>query len=330
MSSGFATPVQRPPHSRVTKLNTGKEDFVTIPASPFMKRLGYGTGVSVYLYERSPEKDGSGRSPWAVKKTRTIAGKTKTTSNDMERRLAKEAAVLKELNHPNIVGFRALTRGSDGSLCLSMEKGERALMDLIEEREEKGQGPFPAKCIYQVAHSLAKALSYLHNTCYMLHGDLKSANVLIHGDFQLAKLCDFGVTLKLKKTLDGLEDFDTDYVGTQPWNAMEVVIGGTITDKTDMYSYGLIIWEMIALAVPHVSLLGGSDDDSLSFDEDMDDSMCEDAFQNALGTRPPLPNIKLGKEYQPLIELFCACTDEDPKKRPSANLALKALEGISV
>ena len=38
---------------------------------------------------------------------------------------------------------------------------------------------------------------------------------------------------------------------------MEVVVGGTISDKTDMYSYGLIIWEMIALAVPHISLLGG-------------------------------------------------------------------------
>ncbi len=53
MSGGFATPIQRAPQSRVgTHRLLGKEDFVTIPASPFMKRLGYGTGVSVYLYER--------------------------------------------------------------------------------------------------------------------------------------------------------------------------------------------------------------------------------------------------------------------------------------
>ena len=70
-----------------------------------------------------------------------------------------------------------------------------------------------------------------------------------------------------------------------------------------------------------------SDDDSL---DDMDDSMYEDAFQSALGTRPPLPNITLGPEYQPLIELFCACTDEDPKKRPSANIALTYLESVTI
>ena len=51
-ANGFATPVQRAPQSRVAKLKVGAEDHVTIPASPFMKRLGYGTGVSVYLYER--------------------------------------------------------------------------------------------------------------------------------------------------------------------------------------------------------------------------------------------------------------------------------------
>ncbi len=58
--------------------------------------------------------------------------------------------------------------------------------------------------------------------------------------------------------------------------------------------------------------------------------MCDDAYRDALGTRPPLPNINLGPEYQPLIELFCACTDEDPKKRPSAKIAVKALEGITM
>ncbi len=53
-----------------------------------------------------------------------------------------------------------------------------------------------------------------------------------------------------------LQNPDSEYIGTEPWNAMEVMNGGTISDKTDMYSYGLIIWEMIALAIPHVSLLG--------------------------------------------------------------------------
>ena len=59
--------------------------------------------------------------------------------------------------------------------------------------------------MYEVALGLAKALRYLHNKKHLLHGDLKSGNVLIGGDFDSVKLCDFGVSLKLKKDLTGLE-----------------------------------------------------------------------------------------------------------------------------
>lgn len=49
----------------------------------------------------------------------------------------------------------------------------------------------------QVAEDIASALKYLHEEKKLLHGDLKSANILIKGDFEIAKLCDFGVTLHL-------------------------------------------------------------------------------------------------------------------------------------
>lgn len=52
-------------------------------------------------------------------------------------------------------------------------------------------------CFSQVAEDIASALKYLHEEKNLLHGDLKSANILIKGDFETAKLCDFGVTLRL-------------------------------------------------------------------------------------------------------------------------------------
>lgn len=51
--------------------------------------------------------------------------------------------------------------------------------------------------LFQVAKDVASALKYLHEDKRILHGDLKSANILILGDFKTAKLCDFGVSLKL-------------------------------------------------------------------------------------------------------------------------------------
>lgn len=50
-----------------------------------------------------------------------------------------------------------------------------------------------------MARDISCALKYLHEEKKLLHGDLKSANVLIKGNFEVAKLCDFGVTLNLNE-----------------------------------------------------------------------------------------------------------------------------------
>ncbi|XP_022095137.1 lymphokine-activated killer T-cell-originated protein kinase homolog [Acanthaster planci] len=295
-----------------------------------MERLGCGTGVAVYLFQRGSKKDGSGLSPWAIKKTTSRTRKDDYMDNNVEKMLAKEARILKDLMHENIVGFRAFSRNEDGSMCLSMENGEQSLLDLIERRDQEGLGPFPAHHIYQVALGLARALKYLHNEKHILHGDLKSGNVLIRGDFQSVKLCDFGVSLKLTEDLTCSEDPDNHYIGTEPWTAPEIIREeGQVTHKADIFSYGLVLWEMMSLTLPHMDLLSSSMGDSIG-DESLDQSFQEEQYQAALGTRPPLPNFPLGPTYKPLVSLFCACTEELPTKRPSASLIVEALESIPV
>ena len=83
----------------------------------------------------------------------------------------------------------------------------------------------------------AGALDYLHTSSLggkprLLHGDLKSANVLVKGEFDEVKLCDFGVTLPLED--DGTvsqEGGKNQYIGTEPWSAKEVIEEETITTK---------------------------------------------------------------------------------------------------
>jgi PDZ-binding kinase len=96
-------------------------------------------------------------------------------------RLKDEAEILKKLNHPNIVGFRAFVKAVDGRDCLAMEECDTSVGDLIESRSDDGLGPFPAENIRRVALDVAKALDYLHNTCHILHGDVKSFNILVKG-----------------------------------------------------------------------------------------------------------------------------------------------------
>ncbi|XP_076873949.1 lymphokine-activated killer T-cell-originated protein kinase homolog isoform X2 [Brachyhypopomus gauderio] len=288
---------------------------VTIPLSPFMKKLGCGTGVNVYLMNRNGSHNHI-HSPWAIKKINSKCAKT----NIYEKRLSEEAKILKELQHPNIVGFRAFTTANDGSKCLAMEYGgEQSLNDLIERRREMGLRAFPASIIEKVALHVARGLQYLHCEKKLLHGDMKSCNVVIMGYFETIKICDVGVSLQLDENMQ-VTDPKARYIGTEPWNPKEALEDGIITDRADIFAYGLTIWEMMTLSAPHLEMLDCEDD---SFDEDNFD---EDAYYEKLGTRPPLDTASLSGEYQRMVELFCLCTEEDPSRRPSATHIVQALE----
>ncbi|XP_042305133.1 lymphokine-activated killer T-cell-originated protein kinase [Sceloporus undulatus] len=322
MASGPAFKTPSKPSERRRSGQGSPSPSVTIPASPFMQKLGYGTGVSVYLMKRSPK--GASRSPWAVKKINPQCDSSQRST--YQKRLNDEATILRHLKHPNIVGYRAFTEAKDGSMCLAMEYGgEKSLNDLIEERQANHQGPFPASTILRVALHMARGLKYLHNEKKLLHGDIKSCNVVIKGDFESIKICDVGVSLPLDENMM-VSDPEAVYIGTEPWKPKEALEeGGVITDKADIFALGLTLWEMMTLSVPHVNLLGDADDldEDASFDEDDFD---EDAYYAALGSRPPLNMEALGPSYQKAIELFVLCTMEDARKRPPAAHIVAVLE----
>ena len=128
--SNFSTPAGQRSASRLlveSEISPYKASPFVIPPSPFMTRLGCGTGVSVYRLNRD-SNESSMRSPWAVKKV------NKKARSGISERLALEASILKQLSHPNIVGFRAISGSIDGELCLAMEDCEKALEDIIEEK----------------------------------------------------------------------------------------------------------------------------------------------------------------------------------------------------
>ncbi|XP_029442071.1 lymphokine-activated killer T-cell-originated protein kinase isoform X2 [Rhinatrema bivittatum] len=253
-AKGFKTPCKQDERRKSVKTVLGTPTSVVIPASPFMKKLGYGTGVSVYLMKRSPRGSSeNSQSPWAVKK---INAKLNNIHQSIyQQRLNEEASILKNLQHPNIVGYRAFTKAKDGSMCLAMEYGgDKSLNDLIEFKNEKGEGPFPATTIWKVALHMARGLKYLHNEKKLLHGDIKSSNVVIKGDFETIKICDVGVSLPLDENMM-VSDTTLHYIGTEPWKPKEALEdGGIITDKSDIFAFGLTLWEMMTLAIPHVNL----------------------------------------------------------------------------
>ncbi|CAH1399751.1 unnamed protein product [Nezara viridula] len=287
--------------------NSGNFSPLLLPQTPAMTKLGFGTSVSVYHLHRSP-RFGNERSPWAIKKRNTRAQR-----KIISERLYKEAKILSSLNHPNIVGFRGFITIPDGREVLLMEECTQSLGDLIESFCNSYDALSPST-IYQVVASISRALQYLHEDEKLIHGDIKSFNILIKGQLNSIKLCDFGVSLNIGE--DGTSD--EEYIGTLPWTAPEALEDGPITEKVDIFAFGLTIYEMLTLKSPHVD----------SFDESLMDltgksELLDDSVEEPYGTRPELPS--LGAEYNDIVALFNWCTEEDYKKRPRARDMLSAL-----
>lgn len=147
----------------------------------------------------------------------------------------------RRLDHPNIVGYRGTKIMADQQVALAMEHCDTSLGNILEMRMDNDMGPLESNKIlkvsvvwitfvlprfmiwvffffcflWQISLDVCKALDYLHTTAHILHGDLKSFNVLIKGEFDLCKLCDFGVSLPLnnKGYVDVKKKPDAEYTG---------------------------------------------------------------------------------------------------------------------
>lgn len=212
-----------------------------------------------------------------------------------------------------------------------MEACTTSLGNLLEDRYENKLGPLEVNKITTVGIDISKALNYLHNEILLLHGDMKSFNILIKGDFAICKLCDFGVSIPLKA--DGFLDFEKNpgacLTGTELWNAPEVFEEEPelVSTKSEIFSFGLVFYECIALVPPHTLEMTKKTDakKALDFDDVESDQDEDDEMDYMAGTRPLFAeDMELPESYNDILHIFHICTDEDPEQRPTA----KQLEEI--
>lgn len=154
-----------------------------------------------------------------------------------------------------------------------MEQCDTSLGDLIEQRDELADGPLEPQKIIKVCIDVCNALDYLHTKANLLHGDLKSYNVLIKNSFDQCKLCDFGVSLPLNS--EGFVDLEKNpkarYVGTDIYSAPEVFYAPShdISSKCDIFSFGLIVFECLTLRPPHYEHLEEGNISGITTDNDL-------------------------------------------------------------
>jgi eukaryotic-like serine/threonine-protein kinase len=156
-------------------------------------------------------------------------------------RFRREARAVAALSHPNIV--TVIDRGEhEGRQFIVFEyiDGEN-LKGLIQRR-----GPAPVTTALELAMQIARGLSFAHQQG-LVHRDVKPQNVLLNGDGQ-AKVTDFGIARSLD-VQHGMTQTGT-VLGTSDYIAPEQAQGQRVDEHTDVYSLGVVLYEMLTTEVP--------------------------------------------------------------------------------
>ncbi|XP_033927731.1 mitogen-activated protein kinase kinase kinase 11, partial [Melopsittacus undulatus] len=234
----------------------------------------------------------------AVKAARGEAGAAGAAS------LRREARLYVRLRHPNVIALRAVCL-DPAHLCLVMEFAAGGPLSRVLAGRT-----VPPAVLLDWARQVASGMRYLHcgTSVHVLHRDLKSSNVLLAqplaaaGPKPLLKITDLGLAREWQRTTR------MSAAGTYPWMAPEVIRTSTFSRGSDVWSYGVLLWELLTGEVPYRGI---------------------DALAVAYGVAVNKLTLPIPSTCpQPLAQLLAACWEQDPHRRPGFGSILRRLSGL--
>jgi molecular chaperone DnaK len=161
-----------------------------------------------------------------------------TTDPSAVERFKREARAAKRLSHPNIVRIHDMFEYGQKKL-LSMEFIEGVdLKSVLADRKT-----LPVYEIVGIARPVCEALAYAHQQS-IVHRDIKPANIMITNTNQV-KVTDFGIAKVLLAGADNTRS-GSQIIGTPLYMSPEQILGGDVDARTDVYSFGVMLYEMAA------------------------------------------------------------------------------------
>ncbi|EME27640.1 serine/threonine protein kinase [Galdieria sulphuraria] len=230
--------------------------------------------------------------------------KAQETSEEVLRQFHDEVNTLSKLRHPNIVLFMgACGRPPNVSIITEFCFGGNVYNALRK--------PFWKKWTHvdlvYLARDAARGILYLHSN-KIIHRDVKSQNLLLDKPIETGRptirVADFGLSRTLIGGSNSTTGIMTSETGTYRWMAPEVIRHEHYSEKVDVYSFGVTLWEFFSCEVPFARL-----------------TPIQAAFAVAdKNLRPDLTISRSGRQFQiPLAwkYLIERCWDAEPMKRPS-------------
>ncbi|KAH1180608.1 hypothetical protein KIL84_001542 [Mauremys mutica] len=217
----------------------------------------------------------------------------------------QEARLFCMLHHPNIIALKAVCL-QPPNLCLVMEYARGGALN----RALAGR-KVPPHVLVNWAVQIARGMNYLHNEAVVpiIHRDLKSINVLILEKMEAGelggrtlKITDFGLAREWHKTTK------MSAAGTYAWMAPEVIRLSRFSKSSDVWSFGVLLWELLTGEVPYREI---------------------DALAVAYGVAMNKLTLPIPSTCpEPFARLLAECWDPDPHARPPFGSILGRLVAI--
>ncbi|XP_062195663.1 uncharacterized protein LOC133898876 [Phragmites australis] len=214
----------------------------------------------------------------------------------IEKQYNSEINSLSHLYHKNVIKLVAAYKCPPVFYIITEFLPGGSLRSYLNSTERH---PIPLEKIVSVALDVARGMEYIHSQG-VVHRDIKPENILFDENFCM-KIADFGIACE-----ETLCDVLVEDEGTYRWMAPEMIKQKAYNRKVDVYSFGLLLWEMVSGRIPHENLT---------------------PFQVAYAVanrnlRPTIPP-ECPSALRPLIE---QCCELHPDKRPDFWQIVKVLE----
>lgn len=218
--------------------------------------------------------------------------------------LHSEITLSLSLSHPNIIKHLGICEDSSSLYLISEYINNGSLKSNIDNKRIT-----TLKEKIKIVYEIALAVYYLHTRKPIVyHRDLKSSNVLLDQN-RKALLCDFGMART------GMSNHRTNSSSTPYWMAPEFVLKGIFNERSDVYSFGILMWEVFM-------------EDTIPYkNENVYDFILGN--EEALKKRPIIKDEMFGECIE-MKELMIKCWDNDNEKRPTMKEIVETIEKVII
>ncbi|XP_022965625.1 proline-rich receptor-like protein kinase PERK1 [Cucurbita maxima] len=245
----------------------------------------------------------------------------KVGSGQGEREFQAEVDIISRVHHKHLVSLVGYCiTGSQRLLVYEFVPNNTLEFHL----HGKGRPTMDWQTRLRIALGSAKGLAYLHEDCHpkIIHRDIKAANILLDFKFE-AMVADFGLA---KFTSDVNTHVSTRVMGTFGYLAPEYASSGKLTEKSDVFSFGVMLLELITGRRPVDTSNTFMEDSLVDWARPLLNRALEDGNFDAL-IDPSIQNNYNHTEMARMIECAAACVRHSARRRPRMSQVVRTLEG---